>query len=302
MGGLAIQSEQLVKSYGRVRALEGLDLEVRSGEIYGFLGPNGAGKTTTIRLLVDLIRPDGGSVSVLGLDPASEGVELRRRVGYLAGDFIVDGRQTAGELLAYIAHIRGGIPAVRIDALIERLDLDPSRRIRTLSRGNRQKVGVIQAFMHEPELLILDEPTVGLDPLLQREFASMVQEAAAQGRTVFMSSHNMSEVQRLTKRVGMIHTGRLTAVAGVDELRREARRRFEVVFAETVDLGDFVHVPGVSEVVVDGRVMTCRLDGVADELIRAIARHRIVTITAEEPDIEEVFFERYESPGSDDAP
>jgi ABC-2 type transport system ATP-binding protein len=302
MPGVAIRAERLVKSYGSVRALDGLDLEVGSGEIFGYLGPNGAGKTTTIRLLVDLIRPDGGAVSVLGLDPASDGVELRRRIGYLDGDFAVDGRQTARELLTYIAHVRGGVPASHVDALIDRLDLDPTRRIRTLSRGNRQKVGVIQAFMHEPELLILDEPTVGLDPLLQREFASMVREAAAQGRTVFMSSHNMSEVQRLTKRVGMIHAGRLTAVAGVEELRGEARRRFEVVFADPVDPGDFMDLSGVSEVTVDGSVLTCRLDGVADALIRAIARHRVVTITAEEPDIEELFFERFESTGADDAP
>jgi ABC-2 type transport system ATP-binding protein len=295
MGDIAIRSESLVKTYGPVRALDGLDLEVSSGEIYGFLGPNGAGKTTTIRLLVDLIRPDSGTVEVLGLDPRVQGVELRRRVGYLAGDFVVDGRQTARELLTYVAHARGGVAAARLDALIERLDLDPTRKIKTLSRGNRQKVGVIQAFMHDPELLILDEPTVGLDPLLQREFAAMVNEVAAAGRTVFMSSHNMSEVQRLTDRVGMIHAGRLTSVSGVEELRKEARRTVEVVFADPVDAVDFSEIPGASDVVVDGETLTCQLDGPAHELIQAIARHRVITITAEEPDIEDLFFERFET-------
>jgi ABC-2 type transport system ATP-binding protein len=297
----AIQTDALVKTYGSVRALDGLDLDVRAGEIFGFLGPNGAGKTTTIRLLVDLIRPDRGSVTVLGLDPRSNGVALRARVGYLAGDFVVDGRQTAGELLTYVAHVRGGIDPARIDALVQRLDLDPSRKIKTLSRGNRQKVGVIQAFMGDPELLILDEPTSGLDPLLQREFEVMAKQASAEGRTVFMSSHIMGEVQRLADRVGMVHEGRLTSVVGVDELRRAASRKVEVVFADAVRADEFADVPGVSNLSVDGHTLTCRLDGVADDLIQAIARYRVVTLTAEEPDIEELFFERYASPGAQDA-
>jgi ABC-2 type transport system ATP-binding protein len=297
----AIWTDALVKTYGSIRALDGLDLEVRTGEIFGFLGPNGAGKTTTIRLLVDLLRPDSGAVSLLGLDPRSDGVALRRRVGYLPGDFVVDGRQTAGELLTHVGHVRGGVDPSTIGALIERLDLDPSRKIKALSRGNRQKVGVIQAFMGDPELLILDEPTSGLDPLLQREFEAMAEQAAAEGRTVFMSSHIMGEVQRLADRVGMIHEGRLTSVVGVDELRKAASREVEVVFSDPVSGDEFVGIPGVSDVVIDGRTLTCRLDGVADGLIKMISQHRVVTLTAEEPDIEELFFERYASSEGRDA-
>lgn len=298
----AIRTDALVKTYGSIRALDGLDLEVRTGEIFGFLGPNGAGKTTTIRLLVDLIRPDSGAVSVLGLDPRSDGVASRRRVGYLAGDFVVDGRQTAGELLTYIGHVRGGVDPPRIDALIERLDLDPNRKIKALSRGNRQKIGVIQAFMGDPELLILDEPTSGLDPLLQREFEAMAKQVAAEGRTVFMSSHIMGEVQRLADRVGMIHEGRLTSVVGVDELRKAASRKVEVVFSDVVSADEFVGIAGVRDVAIDGRTLTCRLDGVADDLVKVISQHRVVTLTAEEPDIEELFFERYASSEGRDAP
>jgi ABC-2 type transport system ATP-binding protein len=173
-----LRTEGLVKHYGHTVALDGLDLHVDRGEVYGFLGPNGAGKTTTIRLLLDLIRPTEGRIDVLGLDPRAAGPDLRRRIGYLADDFVVDGRQTAGDLLTYLANVRGGVPASRIDGLSERLGLDPTKRIKSLSRGNRQKVGVVQAFMHEPELLILDEPTSGLDPFLQQEFARLVREAA----------------------------------------------------------------------------------------------------------------------------
>jgi ABC-2 type transport system ATP-binding protein len=297
MAGTAIRTEKLVKTYGPVRGLDGLDLEVHTGEIFGFLGPNGAGKTTTIRLLLDLIRPTSGSASVLGLHPRLNGVRLRSRIGYLAGDFIVDGRQTALELLTYLGHLRGGVAPARINELIERLDLDPTRKIKGLSRGNRQKVGVIQAFMHEPELFILDEPTSGLDPILQREFNTMARQAVAEGRTVFMSSHIMSEVQRIADRVGMIHEGRLTSLVGIDELRREASRRVEVLFANPITIEDFDAVPGVSEVSIDDRTLICRLDGVADDLLKAIARHRVVTISAEEPDIEEIFFERYAEAG-----
>jgi ABC-2 type transport system ATP-binding protein len=300
---IAIRTEALIKDYGRIRGLDGLDLEVRTGEVYGFLGPNGAGKTTTIRLLFDLIRPTGGSATVLGMDPRTNGVELRRRVGYLSDDFGVDGRQTPQELLTYLAGLRGGVTQTRIDELADRLGLDMTRRIRALSRGNRQKVGVVQAFMHDPELLILDEPTSGLDPFLQQEFSNMVREVVADGRTVFMSSHVMSEVQRVADRVGIIRRGRLTAVEGVDELRHRARRRIEVVFEAEVAPDEFLPLPGVSEVEVDGTLFTCRLDGQADALIKAIASHGVLTISAEEPDLEELFFDYYDrSADGDDAP
>ncbi|SCL68455.1 ABC-2 type transport system ATP-binding protein [Micromonospora citrea] len=289
----AIHTEDLVKTYGRNRGLTGLDLRVEPGEVYGFLGPNGAGKSTTIRLLLDLIRPTSGRVSVLGVDPRRDGVALRRRIGYLAGDFVVDGRQTARELLTYLGNLRGGVPRGRIDELAARLDLDLGRRIRGLSKGNRQKVGVIQAFMHDPELLILDEPTSGLDPFLQQEFLAMVREARAAGRTVFMSSHVMSEVQQTADRVGIIREGRLVTVARVEELRERAVRRVEIHFDDPVTEAEFSGLPGVSEVAVTGTTLRCRLDGRADGLVKAAAGHTVVGLLSEEPDLEELFFGYY---------
>jgi len=299
MTEVAISSEGLVKRYGRVTALDGLDLEVRTGEVYGFLGPNGAGKTTTIRLMLDLIRPSSGHVSVLGLDPTKDGLELRRRSGFLGGDFVVDGRQTSRELLTYLGNLRGGVSFSVIEGLAERLDLDLGRPIKALSRGNRQKVGVVQAFMHEPELLVLDEPTTGLDPFLQHEFSAMARQAAAEGRTVFMSSHVMSEVQRTADRVGIIREGRLASVEGVEDLRRRARRRIEIVFDSQVPEEEFARIPGVSNVHVDGHTLRCRLDGRADKLIKKASTYGVATFSAEEPDLEELFFDRFN--GDDDA-
>jgi ABC-2 type transport system ATP-binding protein len=297
----AITTEALTKMYGRHRGLAGLDLSVTTGEVFGFLGPNGAGKSTTIRLLLDLIRPTSGRAEVLGLTPRRNGVQLRRRVGYLAGDFVVDGRQTGLELLTYLGNLRGGVPRARIDELASRLGLDLDRKIKSLSKGNRQKVGVVQAFMHEPELLILDEPTSGLDPFLQQEFVSMVREAKAAGRTVFMSSHVMSEVQQTADRVGIIREGRLVAVERVEELRERAVRRVNIHFESPVDAGEFASVPGVSDLVVEGASLRCRLDGRADALVKAAARHTVVSLLSEEPDLEDLFFHYYERGRADDA-
>jgi ABC-2 type transport system ATP-binding protein len=295
MADPAIRTDELVKTYGRARArgLVGLDLEVRAGEVYGFLGPNGAGKSTTIRILLDLIRPTSGRASVLGAEPRAAGPDLRRRIGYLAGDFVVDGRQTGAQLLSYLGNLRGGVPRARIDELAQRLGLDLGRRIKDLSKGNRQKVGVVQAFMHAPELLILDEPTSGLDPFLQQEFVEMVREAKRAGQTVFMSSHVMSEVQQTADRVGFIREGRLVAVEAVEDLRERAVRRVEIHFEEPVPVAEFADLPGVSDVTVDGATLRCRLDGRADALVKAAARHTVVGLLSEEPDLEELFFTYY---------
>jgi ABC-2 type transport system ATP-binding protein len=297
MAEVAISTAGLVKRYGRNRGLAGLDLEVQQGEVYGFLGPNGAGKTTTIRLLLDLIRPTAGRVSVLGLDPRRDGVALRRRVGYLAGDFVVDGHQTGRELLTFLGNLRGGVPQARIEELAERLELDLSRKIKTLSRGNRQKLGVVQAFMHVPELLILDEPTSGLDPFLQQQFQHMVGEARDAGRTVFMSSHVLSEVQQVAERVGIIREGRLVTVERVETLRERAVRKVEIHFDAPVAAGEFVALPGVSDLRVEGTVLHCRLAGRADPLVKAAARHPVVDLLSEEPDLEELFFAYYRTNG-----
>ena len=299
MSAVAISTHALVKFYGKNRGLDGLQLEVKPGEVYGFLGPNGAGKTTTIRLLLDLIRPTSGDATVLGMNPHADGIALRRRLGFLAGEFIVDGRQTGRELLTYLAGLRGGVPQRRIDELAEWLDVDMNRRIKALSRGNRQKVGVVQAFMHDPELLILDEPTSGLDPFLQQEFAAMVREVRAEGRTVFMSSHVMSEVQQVADRVGIIREGRLVATEDIEDLRSRAMRRFEIRFDEPVAPEVFERIPGVAEVEVDGPVFRCRLAGRADDLIKAVAQHGVVTVSAVEPDLEELFFHYYDRENDD---
>jgi ABC-2 type transport system ATP-binding protein len=289
----AILTEALSKSYGDVRALDELDLEVRTGEIFGFLGPNGAGKTTTIRLLLDIIRPSSGHAEVLGLAPRNQGVELRSRVGYLPGDFIVDGRQTSREFLTFLGNLRGGLPDAATVDLAERLDLDLQAKIGSLSKGNRQKVGLVQAFMHEPELLILDEPTSGLDPLITREFLSMATEARAKGQTLFMSSHILSEIQQVADRAGIIRRGRLIAIDDIDALRSRAIREIRISFGEPVAAAEFQTIDGVSDLVVEDGVLQCRLTGEADPLIKAASRHRVIDFISEEPDLETLFFHYY---------
>ncbi|WP_018353134.1 ABC transporter ATP-binding protein [Longispora albida] len=289
----AIQLTGLAKTYGRRRGLTGLTLDVHHGEIFGYLGPNGAGKSTTIRLLLDLIRPSAGTARVLGLDPRADAVALHRRIGYLAGDFVVDGRQTVRECLRFLANLRGNGGAARIGELAERLDLDLTARIRSLSKGNRQKVGLVQAFMHSPELLILDEPTSGLDPLVQHTFLDLVREARAAGQTVFMSSHIMSEVQAVADRVGILREGALVALDSVEALRERAVRKVEITFAAPVSAEEFT-VDGVSDLAVDGTVLRCRVSGSPDALVKAAARHTVTGLLSEEPDLEELFLTYYE--------
>ena len=304
----AIQLEKLAKSYGSRRGLVDLTLDVGRGEVFGFLGPNGAGKSTTIRLLLDLIRPSSGRATVLGLDPRADAVELHRRIGYLPGDFTVDGRQTVRECLAFLAALRTdpSAPAAgqeagirrRITELAERLGLELTPRIRSLSKGNRQKIGLVQAFAHQPELLILDEPTSGLDPLVQHVFLELVREARADGRTVFMSSHVMSEVQAVADRVAIIREGRLVTVDTVAALRERAVRTVELHFDGPVPAEEFRLLPGVEEVVVEGNRLRCRVAGSPDALVKTAARHTVTGLLCEEPDLEELFFAYY-SNGAD---
>jgi len=288
----AIQTEALVKRYGRggTTALKGLDLTVSPGEVFGYLGPNGAGKSTTVRILLDLIRPTSGSVRVLGVDPRSAH-ELRAKIGYLAGDFVANGRQTGRELLTYLGDLRGGVPAQRIEQLASAWDLDLNKRIGSLSKGNRQKLGVLQAFMHRPPLLILDEPTSGLDPFLQQQFVSLVREAADNGQTVFMSSHVMSEVHQTCDRVDIIRSGSLVAVEHIDDLRKRALRKIEVHFDSDAPT---LNAAGTSDVVVDGKMLRCKLSGDADALVKALARYHVVDLISEEPELEELFFTYYQ--------
>ncbi|TCO58313.1 ABC transporter ATP-binding protein [Actinocrispum wychmicini] len=289
-----IRLDRLVKAYGPRRGVVDLSLEVHAGEVFGYLGPNGAGKSTTIRLLVDLIRPTGGSIRVLGGDPRAGGTVLRARIGYLPGDFVVGARQRVGEYLTFLAGLRGGAGQARIGELAERLDLDLTARVGTLSKGNRQKVGLVQAFMHEPDLLILDEPTSGLDPVVQQTFLSMVAEAKAAGQTVFMSSHILSEVEQVADRVAIIRDGALVTVDSVVNLRARAVRRVQVTFATPVPVSEFAGLPGVDSVTVDGPVLRCRVTGSPDALIKTAAQHSIVDLLSDEPALEELFLAYYE--------
>jgi ABC-2 type transport system ATP-binding protein len=294
-GEIVIRAEGLVKDYGKVRALAGVDLEVRRGEVFGFLGPNGAGKSTTIRILLDLLRPTAGRAEVLGLEPSTD-PQLRARMGYLPGELFMTGRKTAGQLLAHLARLRGGRGAREIGPLAERFNLDLHRPIRGLSKGNKQKVGLIQAFMHRPELLVLDEPSSGLDPLLQREFLDLVREAVAGGATVFMSSHVLSEVEDIAGRVAIIRAGKIVDIDQVAALRHHAGQAVELRFAEPVDRGRFEGLPGVDALELEGEVLRCLLRGEPDALLKAAAQYRVLQWSAQDRELEDLFLDFYRVP------
>ncbi|HJS95340.1 MAG TPA: ABC transporter ATP-binding protein [Solirubrobacteraceae bacterium] len=293
-----IATSGLTKDYGSGHGLFGLDLEVQQGEIFGFLGPNGAGKSTTMRLLLDLIRPTSGAARILGLDSVSDSLEIRRRVGFLPGDFALYPKLSGRVMLDYLAQLRGGVnPRVR-DALIERFGADIDRPVRQLSTGNRQKLGLVQAFMHEPELLILDEPIAGLDPLVQQSFHALLAELSGQGRTVFLSSHTLSEVERVTRRLAILRQGRLVVVDSLENLRKVAVQRLEIEFAAPVDAEEFRGLPGVSEVRADGRTVTVGFEGSADAVVKAAAAHEVRAIRPREEDLEDIFLHYYRADGA----
>jgi ABC-2 type transport system ATP-binding protein len=295
--GAALEIRDLTKRYGNVVGIQGLTLDLAPGEVLGFLGPNGAGKTTTIRVVLDLLRPTEGSVRVLGLDARKGSVAIRRRLGYLPGDLALYERLTARDLLGWFARLRGGVEQERIDALAARLELDLDRPIRALSSGNRQKVGVLQAFMHDPDVLVLDEPTTELDPLMQAVVHELVREAAAGGAAVFFSSHQLAEVERIADRVAIIRRGELVAVDTVAALRARAPRIFEVRFARAVDHALFEALDPVRSVEGDGGVLRLVVDGPVDALVKELARHEVVELLAREPDLEEIFMAYYRGGG-----
>jgi len=289
----AIATAGLTKDYGSGRGLFGLDLEVEAGEVFGFLGPNGAGKSTTMRLLLDLIRPSAGSARILGLDTVADSLAIRRRVGFLPGDLALYPKLTGRAVLDYLARLRGGVdPHVR-DGLVARFEADLDRPVHELSTGNRQKLGLIQAFMHEPELLILDEPIAGLDPLVQQSFHALLAEVSAQGRTVFLSSHTLSEVERVTHRLAILRQGRLVVVDSLENLRRVAVQRLDIEFSVPVAADEFRSLPGVTEVTVDGATVTVAFAGSADAVVKAAARHQVQAIRPRETDLEDIFLRYY---------
>ncbi|NNF55092.1 MAG: ABC transporter ATP-binding protein [Acidimicrobiales bacterium] len=297
---------ELTKSYGRVRGIESVDLQLNPGEVFGFIGPNGAGKTTTIRLLMDFIRPTSGSASIFGLDVHRSAVEIHARVGYLPADIALFDRMTASDLFRWLGRLRGNFDPAYVNELVERLDLDPSRSIEELSTGNRQKVGVIQAFMHRPELLMLDEPTSGLDPFVRRQFRELVKEAKRSGSTVFLSSHELTEVEDICDRVGIIVGGRMRSVETMAVLRESVRRHVHVLLAPGVDFNETKPISGVSNLAVltsnNGRGIVLEMDvaGPLDHLIKTLANYRVVDLVSEPLSLEDYFLEAYDNghPGS----
>ena len=296
MDGAAIRLEGLVKTYGDVRALDGIDLTVPRGEVFGFLGPNGAGKTTAIRILMDLIRPTSGRAEVLGFDSQRDSIEVRRRCGYLPGDLELYNSLRVDACLDLVASLRGGVDARYRRELVERLRLDPERRIGALSRGNRQKVGLVIALMAQPELVVLDEPTNGLDPLLQEEVEEILREIVADGRSVFFSSHVLAEVEQLARRVAMLRAGRIVAVSDLAEQRRLAPRRVTVAFAEPPSASAFQGLDGVRLVSLDGCDAVFETHDEMHALVQALAAQRVLTLETHEITLEELFLSYYEEP------
>ena len=268
-------------------------LAVGQGEVFGFLGPNGAGKTTTIRVLLDLIRPTSGKASVFGIETTVDPVSIHRRIGYIPGEFALYDRLTGGQTIEYFGNLRGGVDRAYRDSLIERFDVDPSRKFKEYSKGNKQKIGLVIALQHRPELLMLDEPTSGLDPLVQQSFYALVREAQAEGRTVFLSSHILSEVERTCDRVAIIRDGRLVKVDSVEGLRDLAHHQVELRFVDGVPAEAFQGLPGVSEVVVEDHTLRMRVSGPITPVVQAAARYELLDFVSREPTLEETFLAQY---------
>ena len=288
-----IQIEQLTKSYGAHRGITDIDLEVNEGEAFGFLGPNGAGKTTTIRTLLDHIRPTSGRALVFGIQTNVDPVAIHRRVGYLPGEFALYDKLTGGQTIEYFANLRGGVDAPYQADLVKRLDVDTSRKFKEYSKGNKQKIGLIVALQHRPDLLILDEPTSGLDPLVQQTFYEVIREAKAEGRTIFLSSHILSEVEKTCDRVAIIRDGRLVQVDRVEALRDLSHHQVELRFAGDVPVGAFAALAGVSDVTTEGNLLRMRVSGPITAVVREAANHELLDFVSREPSLEETFLAQY---------
>jgi ABC-type multidrug transport system ATPase subunit len=288
-----ISAEKLTKSYGQHRGIIEVDLEVQEGEAFGFLGPNGAGKTTMIRTLLDHIRPTSGKASVFEIDTTVDPVAIHRRIGYLPGEFALYDKLTGGQTIEYFANLRGGVDPLYQQDLIARLDFDPSRKFREYSKGNKQKVGLIVALQHRPDLLLLDEPTSGLDPLVQQTFYEVIREAKSEGRTIFLSSHILSEVEKTCDRVAIIRDGRLVKVDRVEALRDLAHHQVELRFAGDVPLGAFAALPGVSDLTTDENLLRMRVSGSIAPVVREAANYELLDFVSREPSLEETFLAQY---------
>ncbi|HSJ70839.1 MAG TPA: ABC transporter ATP-binding protein [Acidimicrobiia bacterium] len=290
-----IETSGLTKYYGSNPGIVELDLAVAEGEVFGFLGPNGAGKSTTIRTLLNFLFPTSGSGTVLGMDIVKDSLEIRRRTGYLPGDLSMYDTMTAREFLTYFANLRGVKAGARMVELADRFDLDLDRRIKEYSTGNRQKVGLVNAFMHDPELLILDEPTAGLDPLLQQEFQELIREVREEGRTVFLSSHILPEVDRVADRVGIVREARLIEVDTLERFKAKAHRSVTIQFSAPVELSAFNRLENVTsaESRNNGSVVMMTVRGDIDAVVKEAARYDVVSISTRAGELEEVFLSYY---------
>jgi len=292
----AINTEGLTKDYGQHRGIFDLNLEVREGEAFGFIGPNGAGKTTTLRLLMDLIRPDHGRASILGMDTQRDGVKIRRLTGYLPGESPEYPNHTGERIIDLLAHLRGGVDPRRVTDLAKRFDLDLHRKYRTYSHGNKQKVWLIQAFMHDPQLLFLDEPTTGLDPLMQQTFRELIKEARERGATIFLSSHVLPEVQEICDRIGVVHDGSLRQVGTMDELRISHVHRVDATVVTALDAARLTKIPGVASVLVSDHHLQCTVTGTMEPLLEVLLPAGVVTLDSTEMSLEEIFLAQYGQP------
>jgi ABC-2 type transport system ATP-binding protein len=288
-----ISAESLTKFYGKKRGIIDVNLDVFRGEIFGYLGPNGAGKTTTIRIFMDFIRSNQGTALLFNLDSRIESQLIRKRVGYLPGELSLYGNLTSGEFLRFFAKLRKNSDWNFVQELAERLKCDLALPINTLSHGNKQKVGVIQAFMHKPELLVLDEPTNGLDPLVQLEFYHLIHEFKMRGCTIFFSSHNLPEVERVCDRVGIIRNGKIVDIEPVADLKRRSLRNLEVIFALPVNREIFAGIKNVTNLKIEGKRLKCQVIGDIDPLIKRISKQKIIDLICHQPGLEDVFLAFY---------
>ena len=290
----AISTRGLTKDYGMGRGLFDLNLEVAQGEVFGFLGPNGAGKTTAIKLFMGLSYATRGTASIFGMDAKEQAVDIKRTVGYVPGELPQFGGLRASEVIAWMGGLRGELDEALVTRIARRLDLDLSRRFREYSRGNKQKLAILLGFMHRPRLLIMDEPTGGLDPLVQQEFNTMVREACGDGTAVFLSSHILSEVERLCERVGIIRRGHLVRVEGLEAIRRLQVRQVEIDFESAPPVREIAAAEGVQDVRIgSGNRVTCAVHGNFEPLLRVIAGHGVLNLVSREPTLEEIFLLYY---------
>jgi ABC-2 type transport system ATP-binding protein len=296
-----ISTECLTKYFGAHRGVDGLDFEVTRGETFGFLGPNGSGKSTTIRLLLGLYHPTAGHAKVFGQDPNRHAVAILGKIGYLPGELVLYPRLTGREHIDFVAHSRGMSDRTERDQLVERFGVIVDRPAHTLSKGNRQKIGIVLAFMHRPELLILDEPTSGLDPLMKDEFHRLVRETVSEGRTVFLSSHELDDVQRVVDRVAIIKEGELIVTGTVDDLRKAAPRTIEFRFPVNVDPEVFAAIEGVRVLDTDGRHIRLSLQGPVASVLQAASELDPIDVVARPADLDEVFLAYYRDTSADES-